>query len=178
MLNNDINVRSTVTHGVDFEARYKVPSRFGTFVARTNVSYVDTFLENDVEFAGTNGGSNTIPRTRGQVALDWDYRALTATAAVNYIRGYKQLVLASSFFTPQDPQFQNGVYPERVRDYYTVDLYAAYNITKNIKIFGSVLNVNNRMPPYDPGFSSTFLYDFSLFDVRGRQYRVGFTYKL
>jgi len=41
-----------------------------------------------------------------------------------------------------------------------------------------VLNANNRKPPYDPGFSSTFLYDFSIYDVRGRQYRLGFTYKL
>jgi len=34
------------------------------------------------------------------------------------------------------------------------------------------------MPPYDPGFSSTFLYDFSLYDPRGRQTRIGITWQM
>jgi iron complex outermembrane recepter protein len=36
----------------------------------------------------------------------------------------------------------------------------------------------NKTPPYDPGFSTTALYDFSLHDVRGRQVRIGLSYKL
>jgi iron complex outermembrane receptor protein len=42
----------------------------------------------------------------------------------------------------------------------------------------SVMNLFDRTPPYDPGFSATYLYDFSLYDVRGRQLRVNFKYKL
>ena len=39
-------------------------------------------------------------------------------------------------------------------------------------------NLLDKKPPYDPGFSTTNLYDFSLFDIRGRQIRLGFVYKL
>jgi iron complex outermembrane receptor protein len=41
-----------------------------------------------------------------------------------------------------------------------------------------VLNINNKLPYYDPGFDSGGLYDFSINDVRGRQFRLGLTYKM
>jgi iron complex outermembrane receptor protein len=41
-----------------------------------------------------------------------------------------------------------------------------------------VINLLNTAPPYDPGFSSTFLYDYSMYDVRGRQFRMNFNYKM
>ena len=44
-------------------------------------------------------------------------------------------------------------------------------------MFGSVVNVTDEVPPYDPGFSGTYLYDFTQYDVRGRQFRVGLNYK-
>jgi iron complex outermembrane receptor protein len=97
---------------------------------------------------------------------------------MNYIRGYSQQLLAASWFTPQDPQFQNGLYPERIRSYITYDWYGKYTLSKNLAIFASVLNLRDKKPPYDPGFSATFLYDFSIYDVRGRQFRLGLTYKL
>lgn len=40
----------------------------------------------------------------------------------------------------------------------------------------SVTNALNKMPPYDPAWTN--LTDVSLYDVRGRQIRVGLTYKL
>jgi iron complex outermembrane receptor protein len=173
VLNNYINVASTVTDGVDLEARYRMSTELGRWTARVNVTYVDSFKEDGTQVAGTNGGTNTIPRTRGQLAIDWDYRALSSTFATNYIRGYYQQLLAGAFFAPTDPRIQNQVYPERVPSYITYDVFAKYQVTKNISLSGSVVNINNRLPPLDPGFSSTFNYDFSMYDVRGRQFRLG-----
>jgi iron complex outermembrane receptor protein len=152
---------------------------FGRWTTRANLSYIDSYKQDGTEYAGTNGqGTSTLPRVRGQLAFDWDYRGLSATAAVNYIRSFRQDFLVGSFYAPGDPRFQNQVYPERVPSHTTFDIFAKYQLTKNLSISGAVINVNDRMPPYDPGFSSTFLYDFSVFDVRGRQVRVGLTLKL
>jgi iron complex outermembrane receptor protein len=40
------------------------------------------------------------------------------------------------------------------------------------------VNLGNEKPPFDPGFSSTFNYDFSLYDPRGRQFRLGLTWTM
>ena len=87
-------------------------------------------------------------------------------------------MLAGSFFTPQDPQFQTGVYPLHVPSYTTIDLNLRYAVTPKLTLTGGILNLTDELPPYDPGFSATDLYDFSQYDVRGIQYRVGFQYKL
>jgi iron complex outermembrane receptor protein len=179
VFNNYFNAGLVKTRGVDLEARYRMNSEVGRWTTRANVTYVDDYTQDGVQYAGTNGhGTNTIPRVRGQLALDWDYRAISATLAANYIRGYYQQLLAGSFFTAGDPRFQNQVYPERVPSYVTYDIFGKYQLTKNLSVSGSVVNIDNRMPPYDPGFSSTFLYDFSVYDPRGRQYRLGLTWKM
>jgi iron complex outermembrane receptor protein len=178
VLSNYRNLNSTKTNGLDLEARYRVSSNIGKWTGRANFSYVDSFKEDDVEVAGTNGGSNTIPRVRGNIALDWDYRSFSNTVQMNYTRGWLQQALPASWFTPQDPNFQSGVYPERTPSHTTYDWYGRYTVSKNLSISASVINFTDKKPPYDPGFSSTFLYDFSIYDIRGRQFRLGLTYKM
>ena len=98
---------------------------------------------------------------------------------MNNIHGYHNGILeGTSFTSPQDPRIQNGVYPDRVSHYRTVDLFARYQFNKNLTVSASVINAENAKPPYDPGFSSTYNYDFSLYSVLGRQVRVGFSYKM
>jgi iron complex outermembrane receptor protein len=179
VLNNYVNLNQTKTDGLDFEARYRFNTELGKWTPRVNISYVNSYKEDGVEVAGTNAGNvATLPRTRGQLSLDWDYRALSTTLSGNYIRSYQQQLLPGSYFAQQDPRFQNGTYPDRVPTYITYDFFASYQLTKNLKISGSVINFNNKLPPYDPGASSTFLYDFSVYDPRGRQFRLGLTYKM
>jgi len=178
VLNNYINVKQTLTAGWDLEARFRMNTGMGRWTTRANVSYVDKFEEDGVNVNGSNGGFNSIPRVRGQLAFDWDAGGLSATLASNYIRHYRQDLLVGSFFTPRDPRFQNQVYPENIPSYITYDVFAKYQLTRNLSISGSIVNIHNRLPYFDPGFSSTFNYDFSLFDPRGRQFRVGVTWKM
>jgi iron complex outermembrane receptor protein len=179
VLNNYINVFHTKTNGVDLEARYRMSTEMGRWTTRVNATYVDSFEEDGEEHAGTNANATTtVPRVKGQLAFDWDYRGFSATFATNYIRHYHQVLLAGSFFTPMDPRIQNQVYPDPIGSYVTYDLFAKYQLTKNLSISGSVLNINNTLPPLDPGYSATFNYDFSTYDIRGRQFRLGFTYKM
>jgi len=179
VLNNYINVGEVLTNGVDLEARYRMSTGMGRFTTRANFSYIDSWKQDGTEYAGTNGqGTSTLPRIRGQLAFDWDYRALSATFATNYIRSYYQQFLAGAFFTPQDPRLQNQTYPERIPTYVTYDLFAKYQFTKNLSVSGAVLNIHDRKPYLDPGFDATNNYDWSVFDVRGRQFRVGLTWKM
>ena len=177
VLNNYRNLSRTETRGVDIDARYVARTQWGRFSPRLNAVYVAKFEEEGTENVGTNGGFNTYPRIKGYISLDWDSGPWAATARANYIHHYYQQLLAGSFRAPQNPQFQTGTYPQKVPSYTSYDLYARYNLTANLTVSAAVLNFTDEVPPYDPGFSTTFLYDFTQYDVRGRQYRVGLTYK-
>ena len=118
------------------------------------------------------------PRIKSTVSLDYDRGPWSFTGAMNYVHSYYQNFLASSFYTPQDPAYQTGVYPSRVGYYKSFDLFGRYEINKNLKVSASIVNAGNAKPPYDPGFSGTFLYDFGTYDVRGRQFRVNVTWKM
>lgn len=178
VLGNFENQNERKTNGVDLDARYTMSSNMGKWTVRGNFTYIDSFKEDGTEVVGTNAGSNTLPRVKGIAGFDWDYRSISLSTNLNYTHTYYQQFLPGSYFTPQDPRFQNGVYPEKVGHYLTVDLFGRYTINKNLTISAALINAENKTPPYDPGFSTTNLYDFSLFDVRGRQFRLGFTYKM
>jgi iron complex outermembrane receptor protein len=176
VLSNYENLKGVETSGVDVDARHVARTTWGRFTTRLNATYVDTFEEEGVECVGTNGCTNTYPRWKGFLSLDWDRGPWAATARVNYIHSYYHRFLSASFFLPQDPRFQTGTYPERVPSYTTLDVFARYNFTTMLQVFGSIINVTDEMPPYDPAFNPYF-YDFTQYDIRGRQYRIGVSYK-
>lgn len=177
ILNNFRNIANVMTNGFDIELRHSLRTLIGRFTTRMNVTHIDKFEEEGVDYAGTNGGTNTYPRIKGYVTVDWDRGPWALTGRVNYVDSYRQELLGASFFTPQDSRFQTGTYPRKVPSYTTLDLFVRYNVTANLKLTGSILNVSDELPPYDPGFTTTNLYDFSQYDVRGRQFRVGVQYK-
>jgi iron complex outermembrane receptor protein len=179
VLSNYRNLTSTRTKGVDLDARLVSNTEFGKFTTSMNVTYVIKFNEEGTEYAGTNGGTNTIPRIKGSLAVNWDQGPWAVTGRVNYIHSFYQTLLDPSFTDPTlapAAPFQTGLYPDRVGSRTTVDLYARYTINKNLSVAASVVNAFDKLPPYDPGFSSTYNYDFSQYDVRGRQFRIGLTY--
>ena len=179
ILSNYQNLASRVTTGADIDARYTFPTTsFGKFSSRLNLTYVRSFKEDGVEYVGSNAGSNTIPRVRAALSLDWDQGPWSMTGRANYTHSVRQDLLPASYFTAQDPRFQTGVYPDRVGSLTTLDLFGRYQLSKNIQLSASIINVLDKMPPHDPGFSSTSLYDFSLHSTLGRQIRLAFQYKM
>ena len=179
ILSNYQNLAERRTSGVDFDLRYTFPTTaYGKFTARANVTYIHTFSEDGDECVGHNGCTNTIPRVKGAFTLDYDYGPLSLTGRMNYTHGVIQDLAATYQVQSTDQRFQTGRYPERTPTYKTYDLFGRYEVTKNVSVSASIVNVFNQLPPYDPGFSATYFYDFSLFDVRGRQYRANLTYKM
>lgn len=178
ILSNYENLSVRKTSGVDVDLEVAMPTNHGKYTFRTSAIYVRSFKEDGVEYVGTNGGSNTIPRIRGNVAVDFDSGGWGMTGRLNYTHSVYQQLLPASYFTAQDPRFQTGVYPDRVGSYTTLDLFARYKFNKNLTFSMSIINALDKTPPYDPGFSGTSLHDFSLHDIRGRRIGLGLQYKM
>jgi len=188
VISNYQNLSSRVTSGLDFDVRYGIPTvAAGKFTARLNANYILKFQEDNADGQGahsvndSNAGVNTIPRLKVSSSLDWDYGPLSITTKYNYTKGWRQAAFADTnayYLTTNTPQFQTGTLRKKTPDYYTFDPYGRYQINKNFSTSASVVNLFNRTPPYDPGFTTTYFYDFSQFDVRGRLYRLSLTYKM
>ncbi|MDQ6683869.1 MAG: TonB-dependent receptor, partial [Pseudomonadota bacterium] len=177
VISNYQNLAARSTNGFDLDMRYSFPTTsFGKFGARATGTYIRTFKEGGINYVGTNFGFNTYPRIKAALSTDWDYGPIKVTARGNYTQGWATGAVGS-FFTAQDPRFQNGVLPNKTADYVTLDVFGSYAITKNFTLSGSILNAFNRHPPYDPGFSTTYFYDFSQFSVEGRKVRLNVNYK-
>ncbi len=177
VLSNFRNLEKVFTRGVDIDARHDLRTTLGRFNTRLIAAYVDEFEEDGVEVAGSNAGNiSTIPRWKGRLSVAYSRGPLTITPAYNYVHHYHQRLLAGSFFTP-GTFGQTGTYPIRVPRYETYDVHVKFDITPKFSVTGAVVNIGDETPPYDPGFSATNLFDFSQYDVRGRQFRIGANYK-
>ena len=174
---NYTNLSEVTTRGFDFDLNYRLNTLYGKLGFRAGGSYLEKYAIDGDEYVGGNGYTS-LPRIRGFAQLSWEQGPYSAALTANYIHSYYQQLLAATYFsTANDPRFQTGVYGDKIGSRTTLDLFGAYEFNNKLKISGSVLNIANKQPPYDPGTSSTFLYDFTQFDVRGRAYRLNLTYK-
>jgi outer membrane receptor protein involved in Fe transport len=90
------------------------------------------------------------------------------------------MTVAPSFFRPGAATAipQTGQLDQKSPSYTTVDLYGRYNVTPKFSVNGSIVNLTDEMPPFDPSFSQRYFHDRGTgFDVRGRIYRLGVQYK-
>ncbi len=171
-----VNVARVSVEGLDAEARWVVPSAWG-FPGRLQVRSVASYLTNFkqpparganlVQYAGNNGlqgspGRGALPRTKAKLGFDWDYKGFAVSTTSNYISGYRQLnatIIPTTIGS--------------VGSYLTTDLSVSYTYAKKLKFYLSALNLEDRQPPFDP---STFGWDSTLYDLRGRYFRGGFQY--
>jgi iron complex outermembrane receptor protein len=145
---------------------------------RGNVSYVESYNNGGTECVGQGTSlCGSIPRLKGAMSLDYDNGPWSLTATANYVAAYDETRLAASYNQIQSPAFQTGLYGPENPSNTTLDLFVRYRTANKWSVSLSVINALNKLPPYNPGPSATFLYDFTQFDVRGRQLRLGGTYK-
>jgi iron complex outermembrane receptor protein len=173
---NYFNQGKVLTSGLDFDANYRLNTLYGKLGFRVGGSYIESYKLGDDEYVGTNG-NGSLPRIRGNATVSWEQGPWVASATANYIHSYYQVLLAGSYFTWQDQRFQTGTFGEKIGSRTTIDLFGSYEFNNKLKVSASVINVANKQPPYDPGASGTFLYDFTQYDVRGRAFRANLSYK-
>ena len=174
---NYTNLSAVSTRGIDIDSVYRMNTLYGKLAFGMAATYIEKFAIDGTDYVGNNG-NGSLPRIRGNVSVDWTQGPYTARLTANYIHSYYQQLLAGSYYaTTNDPRFQTGTYGEKIGSRTTLDLFGGYEFNSKLKINASVINLMNKQPPYDPGASSTFLYDFTQYDVRGRAYRMNLTYK-
>jgi iron complex outermembrane receptor protein len=183
-----INLGSVETQGVDFDIRYKKSTNWGRFGTRLNATYVDSYEINGEEMAGTNAAwtftfISAIPRWKALWSFDWEQGPWVAQLTVNYLHHYWRTYGTDnfpSFFVPGTPGGipQTGTLDRQSPSYTTYDLYGRYNITPNLGVTGSIINITDEEPVFDPSFSTTYFFDRQAgYDIRGRTFRIGVDYK-
>lgn len=198
-----VNAGATHTTGfdVDLKAHYDA-GRLGLFTAEATwthlLTYQLTFAGTTYELAGTHGpagvsGDTGNPKDRATMRVSWEKGPLTLTPSLTYIghfsitdpsSGIPDCGSALTFFarflsgtvTPATQGFCNVGY------YLQTDLYGAYQVSGNLQLHASVLDLFNKQPPVDVqtygGGSSFYAYDPALHQggAVGRFFQVGFTY--
>jgi iron complex outermembrane receptor protein len=102
-----------------------------------------------------------LPRYSGSIVFDWSKGPWTSALTWHYAAGYDN-VGANSDVLP------------RIGSYQTWDLFGSYQWNKNLKITGSIRNLADKMPPYDPNYATTHItYNY---DLRGRYVNLGASY--
>ena len=184
------NLGEVTTDGVDIDVRYKVSTKYGRFGTSLLATYINSYQVNGEEFAGTNGAwaatnISAIPRWKGLLSFDWEQGPWVAQLTMNYIHSYWRKFGYdfgdSSYFVSPPPTNrvpQNGALDRKSPNYTTFDLYGRYNVTPKFSINGSIVNILDEEPVWDPSFSTTYFYDRQAgYDIRGRTYRIGANYK-
>jgi len=188
-----VNGPSTKTNGVDLDVRQRFNlGEAGKLTATLTWSHVNSFKRTLVdgsvrEYAGTYGptslsSSSGMPKDKATLGATWDRGPLSVTGTVNYVSGLKNVEFKD------DPNgcllvFADGTdAPEGCKgaSFSTFDLSAKYDFNKSIQVFGSILNVFDRIAPYDKSaFYGITHYNASYNQIGalGRTYNVGLKYK-
>ena len=167
------NVSSVKTDGLDLDVLWKLPwKQYGNFSAEVQWTHIFTFERTlngeTINYVNSHGptslsSSAGTPQDRVNIILGWTYGPWTATGTVRYVAPIPQL--ESKGQTDEDgsnpclnPQLTNPSC--KAPSFTTLDLAASYTGFKNWTIYGSVINVFNRIAPFDPQAGYTlYLYN-------------------
>jgi iron complex outermembrane receptor protein len=167
------NLNALTTEGFEANFRQSLPtSAAGTFTLSGNWAYVWRFDQTSggttVDFAGNDGAINTsygasFPRWKGNTTVGWAYEQFNT--ALTYLFTGPYLLTVESGRVPSYSQF---------------NLNENYTGFKNWTLYGTVNNLLNRKPPYDPlwlEFPTATPYDPSLYNDEGRYIEIGAKYR-
>ncbi len=153
------NANKTTTDGIDLSARYRwANTNWGNFTASIEYTHIMSFkrtFQNGItnEYAGTHGPTSLssaagMPKDKFNVVLAWERGPWNVAGTVRYVGPMDDI---ESVEQP-DCLTSSALGVEgfcTVASFTTLDLSASYKGFKNWEIFGSVLNVFNRIAPFD-----------------------------
>ncbi|KTF70375.1 TonB-dependent receptor [Sphingomonas sp. WG] len=135
----------------------------------TRQTYVDTLGNYNL-----TAGSGTF-RWHGNWQNTFSFRQFTLSGTVNYTSGYDLSAMDQDNAYADcglKPSWFNGC---RVKSYTTFDLNAAVNVNDRVTVYGTILNLFDRMPGVDPATYGAYLYNpvQAGNGVYGRMFRAG-----
>ena len=166
------NLNALTTQGFELNYRTAAPTAVGTFTVSGNWAYVWHFEQTaggaTVDFAGNDGAIDTpygasFPRWKGNTNFGWSYGPVDATLTHLFTGGYVLTQMAG-----------------KVSPYSQFNLSANYHVQQNLTVYGTVNNLFDRRPPYDPlwlEFPTATPYDPSLYSNEGRYAEIGVRYR-
>ncbi len=183
------NADKTKTDGVDVSARYRwVNANYGNFTASIDYTHIRSFertFQNGIsaEYAGTHGPTSLssaagMPKDKFNVTLAWEKGPWNVAGIVRYVGPMDDVE------SKEDPTCLTssslGVDGYcTVASFTTLDLSASYKGFKNWEIFGSVINVFNRIAPFDytAGYGIyNYNFNYALPGATGTMFNLGARY--
>jgi outer membrane receptor protein involved in Fe transport len=181
------NLASIFTNGFDIEASYQLSLAGlglpGNFTVRSLATHVMHYTSTSglpgtipSEQAGVNLGSTPHWKLFGSQSWDTDKFSLTVNerwiSDGVYSNEYIQCTSNCPAPTVNHPTIDNNHMPGA----FYVDVGGSYNLTSRISAYFKVDNVFNKAPAPAPATNVTYGFNPLLYDVLGRQYRVGVRY--
>ena len=164
-----INANTVKSEGLDFSASVDLPITDGFKIhSQAEASLIlelsTTFPDGTVErYDGTLGnfnltaGSGT-PKWHGNWMTTLDFNDVQVSGTANYFGGY-DLSAMDQGTGYKDCGLSDGSVPCRVKSYVTFDLNAQLKVNDRFTIYGTVLNLFDKLPPLDPVTYGAHLYN-------------------
>ncbi|MBC7484691.1 MAG: TonB-dependent receptor [Rhizobacter sp.] len=188
-----VNGPNTKTNGIDIDLQQKLSlGESGKLTGNLTWTHINTFkrtlADGSVrEYAGTYGptaisSSSGMPSDKGTLSLTWDRGPISLTGIVNYVSGLKNVEYKD------DPNgclllFADGTDAPagcKGASFTTFDFSGKWTVTKNLSVYGSILNVFDRVAPFDlSAFYGATHYNANYNQIGGlgRTYNLGLKYQ-
>jgi iron complex outermembrane receptor protein len=126
------------------------------------------------------GSSPGTPADRVNLIVGWNRGPWNVTGTLRYVSDYQSVEYRGANDEPDGGCLSTLDGPDcHVASFTTLDLSAAYNGFKNWQIFGSIINVFNRIAPFNPaaaGNSVNYNYNYAFAGATGTQFNLGVRY--
>ena len=163
---NPINVAEETTDGIDVAANFRLPTAaIGEFTLSGGYTYV--FNHTVRQYPGDPvinqfavDSNYDIPREKGTASLTWSLGDFSTT-----LTGQRLGKL---------PNYDQDAY---IKASYLFNLSARYDLNERLRVTGTVTNLFDQAPVFDPTYASYPYYDISWFDGVGRAFALQLTWK-
>ena len=185
-----VNANNVKTDGIDLDVVWKQNLKeWGNLTTEFQWTHIFNYTltynsGGSYNYAGTQGNTGVsssagTPADRMNLIIGWNRGPWTATGTVRYISDY-QSVSYRGAKEIEDGCISSLDGPDcHVASFTTLDLSAQYTGFKNWQIFGSIINVFNRIAPFNPAAAYgqvNFNYNYAFSGATGTQFNLGARY--
>ncbi|MCE4554562.1 TonB-dependent receptor plug domain-containing protein [Roseateles cellulosilyticus] len=178
------NLAKMRNKGVDLEALYRFGlsgiNLPGKVTLRGLATYTKSFLTDSgvvgtipVESAGVNLGNT--PKWKTQFTETWENDNLSFTVSQRWISDgvYSKEYIECQTNCPVSTPIHQTIDNNQMKGALYWDLGGTYKLNKNLSLYFKIDNLTDVAPPAAPSTNTSYGVNPALFDVLGRQYRIG-----
>lgn len=178
------NLAKMRNKGVDMEALYRFNlagiNLPGKLTLRGLATYTQSFLTESgvvgtipVESAGVNLGNT--PKWKTQFSQTWESDSASFFIGQRWISDgvYSKEYIECQTGCPVSTSIHQTIDNNKMKGALYWDLGGTYKLNKNVSLYLKVDNVTDVAPPAAPSTNTSYGVNPALFDVLGRQYRIG-----